>query len=234
MNGYAISGPSSIDASGQIAAGSFLANGNARISSDAWGARVLTTNTGNLGLGTAGLSNSIQIGATGNVGILKSATAPLDVEGQMKSTSVSTGALTLTGDAITQNTNPSTTNSVNCGDPSYRWAGTYTKDLDVTGSSPLGAKGASIASVRAFKANLGTRTAGVNSYTISYGTTYPYATKLIIQVTVTNDAAGVGDTFSYNLQSVGTSSCVLNVFRTDSNIAWGNPIKAHVVVMQLP
>jgi Chaperone of endosialidase len=97
MNGKAITGASTIDASGQIAGGSLLANGNVKISSDAWGARVLTTNTGNLGLGTAGLSNSIIIGATGKVGIKKDAVADFDVNGSVASTSVSTGTVTATG-----------------------------------------------------------------------------------------------------------------------------------------
>lgn len=92
MNGKAITGASTIDASGQISAGSLLANGNVKISSDDWGARVFTTNVGNLGIGTAGLSNSIQIGATGNVGVLTAPSdAALEVGGTLKSLNLNVG-----------------------------------------------------------------------------------------------------------------------------------------------
>jgi hypothetical protein len=95
MNGYAISGASTIDASGQVT-GSILRAGPVKISNDAWGSRILTTNTENLGTGTAGLSNSVIIGATGKVGIKKDAVADLDVSGSIASTSVSTGTVSAT------------------------------------------------------------------------------------------------------------------------------------------
>ncbi len=60
MNGFSITGAQNIDASGQVTGGS-LAAGPVRISSDAWGARVTNINVGRLGIGTAGLSDSIQI-----------------------------------------------------------------------------------------------------------------------------------------------------------------------------
>lgn len=233
MGGYSISGVSNIDASGQVSGGTVVANGNVKLSSDAWGARVFTTNVGNLGIGTAGLSNSIQIGATGNVGIKKTASVALDVEGQVASTSLTTGALTLTGDAVTRHINPETTNSYYCGDPSYRWASTYTKDLDVAGTAKVGANGSTIASTRSFRATLGSGATGVNVFTISYGVTYPDATKLVVIVTPFNDT-GAGDTFTCTLQTVGTSACVFNIWRTDvSGGGWGNPLKAHVVITQL-
>jgi hypothetical protein len=129
MNGKAITGASTIDASGQIAGGSLLANGNVKISGDAWGARLLTTSIANLGLGTSGLSNSIQIGATGNVGLLKSASVALDVEGQ----NACSGMLIIGDDATTRAVFPLADNAYDCGLPTNRWAGTYTQALDVAG-----------------------------------------------------------------------------------------------------
>ena len=132
-------GSNAITTTGAVSAGSVVANSNLSLTHDATnGGKIMTTSVSNLGIGTSGLTNSVQISASGNVGILKAPSVALDVNGQVSSSSVTTGTLALSGDATTKNINPITNNTYYCGDPSYRWANTYSQGLDVAGIACVG------------------------------------------------------------------------------------------------
>lgn len=100
---------------------------------------ITTSGLTSLNLGTGGLSNSIQVSATGNVGIRKAPNVALDIEGTVNAAAISiSGNASLNGESYTHNISPATTNTYNNGDPSYRWANTYTQQLDVLTKMSIG------------------------------------------------------------------------------------------------
>lgn len=98
----------SVSAAGQITGGSvnatseLLANTNLSFTHDAMnGARIVNKTLTNLGIGTNNTATAIQIGATGNVGIGKSPSVALDVNGQVSCASVTVSqGVTAGGDIL--------------------------------------------------------------------------------------------------------------------------------------
>ena len=107
--------------------------------------------------------------------------------------------------------------------------------LDVNGTSKLGGIGTPFKSVVAFIASLGAGGTGVNQFTITFPSAYTNTTKLIINVTMLGELnSSNGDTVSNTIRTIATTSFVLNVVRTDVAAAWGQTLRANVVVYELP
>ena len=105
--------------------------------------------------------------------------------------------------------------------------------LHVSGTSKFGTPGNNIRSIRSFRATLGSGGSGVNNYLINYGVTYSDASKLIINVTTSNEADN-GDTTACCVRTIGTSSFRLNVYRVDGlGSGWGNNIIAMVTITEI-
>jgi hypothetical protein len=212
--------------------------------------RMIINNSGNIGIGTTSPSQILQVGDaarlrisnsssdytligtketddSNNTRIVLSGVARSVNQGHIEYVATTNGSHIFYRNGVTESMRISSSGNVGIGTASPSAL------LDVNGTSKLGSVGSNIRSFRAFRATLGSGGSGTNNFLVNYGTTYSDASKLIINVTISNQADN-GDTVTANVRTISTDSCRINVYRVDSlGSGWGNNIIAMITITEL-